>query len=215
MEITYIAHSCFKIKGQDLTIVIDPYDASIGYKVPKMSADVVLLSHDHFDHSNKDAVSGYRLLINTPGEYDVAGTSIVGYPTFHDDTLGVDRGKNTIFYINIDGFSILHLGDLGHELSKDTIERLPDIDILIIPVGGVYTINAETATKVISSIEPGLVIPMHYQTKDLKLGEKLETLDKFLNVMGIDNPKAVSSLKLGKRTDIPEDSEVIVLEYTA
>lgn len=215
MEITYIGHSCFKIKGQNLTLVTDPFDGSIGYKVPKLKADVLLMSHDHFDHANKDAVSDYKLLIDGPGEYEASGVTIIGLPTFHDDSLGVDRGKNTIYAITIDNFTILHLGDLGHELSKETLERLPEIDVLMVPIGGIYTIDAKTAVKVISSIEPSYVIPMHYQTAELKLGESLDTLEKFMDEMGLETHKTLDMLKLSKRGDVSEETEVVVLKHTA
>lgn len=215
MEITYIAHSCFKIKGQNLTIITDPYDDSIGYKVQKLKGDLLLISHSHSDHDNTDSVSDVRMTLTSPGEYEIAGVSIVALPTFHDDKMGADRGKNVIYHISIDGFSILHLGDLGHELSKDTLERLPEVDILMVPVGGVYTIDPDTAAKVISSIEPSIVIPMHYQTQDLKLTPELSALPKFLNAMGVDNPKTLETLKINKRNEIPEDTEIVVLKYTA
>ena len=121
MEITYIGHSCFKIKGKTLTVVIDPYDPKIGYKLPKLSADVVLVTHDHFDHNNSAAVSDSRLVIDTPGEYEVGGVFIYGRGVYHDDKQGAERGKNTMYLISIDGIDILHVGDLGHELSKEDI----------------------------------------------------------------------------------------------
>ncbi len=212
MEITYIGHACFEIKGEKTTIVIDPYDKQIGYDMPEMKADILITSHDHFDHSNIDAVSGYKLLINGPGEYEVDGTFIYGFSTFHDAKGGEERGKNTVYLIDIDGFSLVHLGDLGHELSKDTLEKISEVSVLMVPVGGIFTIDAKTATKVISSLEPGIVIPMHYQTKDLKIGETLAGVDKFLDEMGIDDAKQAKSLKLKNLKDVPEETEVVVLK---
>ncbi len=215
MEITYLAHSCFEIKNDNLTLLIDPFEDKIGYKMPKQQCDVLLVSHGHYDHANKSGVTGYRLLIETPGEYEVAGVSIMGLPTFHDATEGSERGKNNIYVIEIDGINIMHLGDLGHELSKDTLEKLPEIDVLMIPVGGIYTIDAKVASKVISSIEPGIVIPMHYQTAKLTVDENLAGVDKFLEEMGVETPKNSNKLKLSKRSDIPEETEVLVLNPTA
>lgn len=212
MEITYIGHSCFEIKGDKTTVVIDPYDKKIGYDMPKMTADILVMSHDHFDHANKDAVSGYKLMIEGPGEYEVDGTFIYGFQTFHDAQEGAERGKNTIYQIDIDDFSVLHLGDLGHELSKETLEKMSEVDVLLVPVGGVFTIDAKTATKVISSLEPGFVIPMHYQTKDLTIGQELAGLDKFLEEMGIEDAKQAKSLKIRSDKDIPEETETIVLK---
>ncbi|EKE00397.1 MAG: Zn-dependent hydrolase of the beta-lactamase fold-like protein, partial [uncultured bacterium] len=165
MEITYIGHSCFKIKGKENTVVIDPYDPSdVGYKLPKLEGDIVLISHSHKDHSNKEGVYGYRVVIDTPGEYETKGTVIYGIEVFHDEKEGTERGGNVMYLVEMDGFNILHMGDLGHTLSKETLERIPDIDVLLIPVGGTYTIDAETAVDVISDIEPGIVVPMHYLT---------------------------------------------------
>ena len=215
MEISYIGHSSFKIKGKDVTLIIDPYDPKLtGYKWPKQTADVVLLSHEHKDHAYLEGVSGYRLLVKTPGEYETAGTFIYGVKTYHDSKQGKERGGNIIFQIIIDGISVLHLGDLGHELATETLEKLSDVDVLMIPVGGKYTIDAKTALKVISSIEPYIVIPMHYQTDDLTgFKEKLDDLKVFMEEIGIEGNgvKSVDKLTLRSRSDIPEESEVYIL----
>lgn len=213
MEITYIGHSCFKVKGKELSLVIDPYDAKIGYKLPKIDADVVLSSHDHSDHSNKAGVSGSRFVIDSPGEYEISGVFINGLATFHDDSGGSKRGKNTIYSIDIDGFTLLHLGDLGHELSDETLEHIGTVDVLMIPVGGFYTIDAEIAAKVISSIEPGIVLPMHYKTSDSGASSaNMADLDKFLDEMGVSKTAQRSEkLKLTSKSDIPEETEIIVL----
>lgn len=215
MEITYIGHSCFKIKGKNASLVIDPYNPkSTGYKMPKQSADTVLLSHHHDDHNFIESVIDYKLLIETPGEYEFSDIFVYGIKTFHDDKKGEERGLNTIYQIEIDDFTLLHLGDLGHELSQDTLEQITDTDVLFIPVGGVYTINAQVATKVISSIEPSIIIPMHYQTKDLKLPSELDELDKFLEEMGVQksNVKEEPKLRLNYKTDLPEEGAIYILD---
>jgi L-ascorbate metabolism protein UlaG (beta-lactamase superfamily) len=214
MEITYIGHSCFKIKDKELTIIIDPYDPKkLGYKLPKLEADVLCLTHNHSDHSYKEGVVGYRLLIDGPGEYETKETFIYGIEVYHDDKDGSERGTNTMYLIEMDGFNILHTGDLGHELSKETLEKIPNVDVLLICVGGTYTIDAETASQVISDIEPAIVVPMHYQTDDLTgLSEKLDKVDKFLNEMGVEGSvKKEDKLKLTSKNDLPEDTEVVVL----
>lgn len=213
MEITYIGHSCFKIKGKELSIVIDPYDAEIGYKLPKIDGDVVLSSHDHSDHSNMSGVSGSRFVVDAPGEYEISGVFINGLATFHDDSKGSKRGKNTIYSIDIDGFTLLHLGDLGHELSDETLEHIGTVDVLMIPVGGFYTIDAEVAAKVISSIEPGIVLPMHYKTADSgAVTAEMAELDKFLDEMGVSKTaQRLEKLKLTSKSDIPDETEIIVL----
>ncbi len=213
MEITYIGHSCFKIKGKGVSIVIDPYDPKIGYKLPKLEADVLLTTHDHFDHHNISGVSGYKILIEGPGEYEVNGAFIYGIPTSHDEKGGTERGVQTIYNIDIDGFTLMHLGDLGHELSKETIEKIPNVDVLMIPIGGVFTIDAEKAVKVISAIEPGIVLPMHYKTDDLVGFEKLGGLDKFMDEMGVENNiKKDDKIKINSKGDIPEETEVVILK---
>ncbi|NMB70053.1 MBL fold metallo-hydrolase [candidate division WWE3 bacterium] len=213
MEITYIGHSCFKIKGKESTIVIDPYDSKVGYKLPKLDADILLVSHKHFDHNNVSGVTGYRLFIDTPGEYETKGVFINGYPTKHDAKDGAESGPNTIFLVELEGVRILHLGDLGHELEQSTLEKIDTVDILMVPVGGKFTIDAELAAKVISSIEPGIVIPMHYKTTDLTGVEGLDSLDKFLDEMGVENNvKKLDKLKISGKNDIPLETEIFVLE---
>jgi L-ascorbate metabolism protein UlaG (beta-lactamase superfamily) len=213
VEIVYIGHSSFRIKGKSLTLVIDPYDPKIGYKYPKQKCDLLLTTHDHFDHHYIEGVSDYRLHISGPGEYELQGVFVQGIPTFHDKSSGGDRGVNTIYLIEIDGFYILHLGDLGHELTTESLSSIPNVDVLLIPVGGTYTINAEVAAKVVSSIEPGIVVPMHYGSKDIEGVKDLDGIDKFLDEMGIDNGGTkMPTLKLSSRADIPEETEVIQLE---
>jgi L-ascorbate metabolism protein UlaG (beta-lactamase superfamily) len=215
MKITYIGHSSFIIKGKENTLVIDPYNPnSTGYKYPKQKADLLLTTHFHDDHYYIDGVGDYSLHISGPGEYEKNSSLIYGMPTFHDDQNGDLRGKNTIYEIHIDDFTLLHLGDLGHQLKETTTERISDIDVLFIPVGGVYTIDSSVASRVISSIEPKIVIPMHYQTEDLKLPEKLDKLEKFLNEMGVDETKQLDELVLKSKSDIPDETEVTLLNPT-
>lgn len=216
MEITYIAHSCIKIKGKDLTLVIDPYNPDYtGYKLPKLNADVVLVSHNHEDHNFKQGVEDYKLLVDGPGEYEIKDVYIYGIPTFHDATQGSERGKNTMYLIYIDGFTILHCGDLGHELESETLENISNLDVMIIPVGGTYTLDSKTATKVISSLEPIITIPMHYKSATVtSLSANLEPVSEFLDEMGIKDNGELDKLKLNKKTDLPDESQVIVLTPT-
>lgn len=212
MEITYIGHSCFKIKGKDVTLVIDPYDPKIGYKLPRLECDILLSTHNHFDHHYIEGVSGYKLLVDTPGEYETEGVFIYGIPVYHDDKDGKERGQMTVFLIDIDGLTLLHLGDLGHSLSKETLEKISDVDVLMIPVGGKYTIDAEIAAEVISEIEPGYVIPMHYKTNDLAGIKDVDGVDKFLDEMGVENNiKKDDKLKISGKSDVPDDTQVVIL----
>ena len=213
MEISYISHSCFKIKSKALDLVIDPYEPKqTGYKLPKLTADVVLTSHDHFDHNYIEGVSEFKHKITGPGEYEINDVFIRGLPSFHDANQGADRGKNTMYVIDVEGFALMHLGDLGHELQKETLEMIPDIDVLFIPVGGHYTIDAKTAVKVISSIEPGIVVPMHYKVNQgVTVTEELSTLQDFLSQMGAEKPQTVEKLKISSRNDVPGETTVIVI----
>ncbi|MFA6981420.1 MAG: MBL fold metallo-hydrolase [Patescibacteria group bacterium] len=214
MDITFIGHSCFQIRGKECTLVVDPYDPKhVGYNLPKLNADAVLVTHHHPDHDNAAGVYNTRIVIDGPGEYEVNGVTILGYKTFHDTKNGAERGDNTIFLIDVEGLNILHLGDLGHDLPDEVLSELPGIDVLLIPVGGNYTIDAQTASKVISSIEPNFVVPMHYATPDLKFEKDLEPLEKFLDEMGVENgsKKGQDKLTLSSKSGNLEETEVIVL----
>lgn len=214
MEITYIGHSCFKIKDKTISLVIDPYDPKIGYKLPKLSADVVLVTHNHFDHNYIEGVSDYRLLVDGPGEYEVGGCFIYGKSVDHDEKNGEERGKVTMYLITIDDFNILHLGDLGRELTQEEMERIPNVDVLMIPVGNKYTIDEKTAVKVISALEPSYVIPMHYKTKDLTGIEGLSGVEEFLEEMGVgdDVKKDLDKLVLNSKASLDGDTQVVVLK---
>ncbi len=213
MEITYFGHSCFKIRTKDLALVIDPFDpAKLGIKLPKLEADAVLITHNHFDHNYKEGVSGYRLVVEGPGEYELSGVNIFGIFVNHDDKGGAERGKTTMYYIESGGESVLHCGDLGDTLDETILAKFGQVTALLIPVGGVYTIDAEKAAKVISSIEPAYVVPMHYRMDGSKLVD-LDPLEKFLDEMGIENgtTKKLSSLKITE-ADNENETQVIVLE---
>jgi len=213
MELTYFGHSCFRIKVKDLTIMVDPFDpAKLGLKLPKLAADVVLITHNHFDHSFKEGVSGYRLLVDGPGEYEIGGVSIFGISVNHDDKGGADRGKTTMYYISCDDASVLHCGDLGHVLDDATLQKFGAVTALLIPVGGKYTLGAEEASKVISSIEPAFVVPMHYKMDSSKI-QDIDGVEKFLDETGIhDNGvKKSSSLRISS-SDNESDTQVVVLE---
>lgn len=213
MTITWLGQSCFKIQDKDATLVTDPYEASVGFKLPRLSADIVTVSHDHYDHNNVGAVSGVNgspFVISSPGEYEVKGIFVYGIPSWHDKSEGKERGSNTIYRIQVEGISIVHLGDLGHTLSEETIGKLEGVDILLIPVGGKWTIGAHEAVEVISELEPRIVIPMHYKIPGLKVD--VESVDKFLKEMGASKAEKLPKLKIARK-DLPqEETKVIILE---
>lgn len=212
MIITWQGHSCFKIQdkiGPDgVTVVTDPFNKEIGLKVPNFEADIVTVSHDHKDHNNVEALRGKPFVIECAGEYDFKGVLIEGIDSYHDDQKGTERGSNIMYRIEIDDISVAHLGDLGDILDNSQIEKLIGTDVLLIPVGGTYTLDAKKAVEVISQIEPRIVIPMHYKTKDLKID--LDVIDKFIKEIGI-TPSYEEKLKISKK-DLPqEDMELVIL----
>lgn len=185
MEITYLGLAAFKLKGS-ATVVTDPYSRQVGWAFPKVNADIVTVSHDHFDHNNAAGVGGTAqravpLVIQAPGEYEANGVAVYGYATFHDSNKGAQRGKNTVYLIYLDGLRVAHLGDLGHELSEKQVEELGGVDVLLIPVGGKYTLGPKEAAGVVEEIQPGIVIPMHYHLPGLaEQFSALAPVDEFM-----------------------------------
>lgn len=214
MEITYIGHSAFKIKGKSAIVVTDPFDEKmVGFKFPKIEADVVTVSHQHKDHNNVEAVEGNPVVITGPGEYEVKGVKIIGVSTFHDDEKGAKRGANTIYHIKIDGISIVHCGDLGHKLDDKIIETLDGVDILILPVGGFYSLSASQASELASQLEPKIIIPMHYNHKALNQDGfgQLTPVDVFEKEMGKEGLQPVEKLVVTKER-LPAELTLVVLE---
>ena len=211
MDVTWHGHSCFAIKGKDVTAVIDPFK-DIGLKEPKkLTADILLLSHDHFDHSNVAAVTGDPYVVDVPGEYESHGVMIEGIPTYHDDQQGADRGRNTVFSFTIDGTHFVHCGDLGHALDNDTVQQLGNVDVLMIPVGGEYTIDAKTAADIVKQIQPRITVPMHYDVPGLKIPKKLKGVEDFLKQVGAKVTKPEKTTWKFKQADLPEDEAQIVV----
>ena len=218
MNIIWYGQSCFQIsssqgKNNHVSIIIDPFGGDIGLKLPrKLEADIVLVSHDHFDHNNIKAVSGSPLIIEGPGEYDARGVFIQGISGYHDNSQGAERGNVTIYIIEAEGMRICHLGDLGQkELSSDQLEKIGEVDILIIPVGGVYTIDADEAIKIMAQVEPKITIPMHYQIPKLKI--KLGGIDKFLKALGMKSLEPLPKLSIKKKDISSEEAKIIVLQH--
>lgn len=185
MKLKWYGQACFLLTNDDgKKILMDPFNEMGDYRLPDTKVDIVSVSHEHFDHNNTKDVKGSFKLFNKPGYYTLDDISIIGIHSFHDNLRGSIRGDNTIFKYKIDGLSICHLGDLGHSLTTEQISKLGHIDILMIPVGGVYTIDAKEAYHVVQQINPTITIPMHYQTEALdKTNLKLDPVDHFLNLM--------------------------------
>ncbi len=190
MNITWYGQSCFlitvqkkKTSKEKVSILIDPFDEKAGLKIPEIEASVVLVTHDHFDHNNIKAVKGDPFVIDSPGEYELHNVFIQGTQSYHDQEKGAKRGLNTIYTLEIEGVRICHLGDFGEkELSTDQMKEIGEVDVLMVPVGGVYTIDAKEATRVISQIEPRIVVPMHYKIEGLDAD--IDDLSPFLKAIG-------------------------------
>lgn len=209
MEITYLGHSCFKIAGKKINILTDPYDPEVvGKKMPKQDADVVIVSHAHKDHNYLTALKNEDyLLLDSPGEYEIKDSEFVGVDAFHDEKKGEERGKVTMFAFDVDGVKVAHLGDLGTELTSAQLDCLDGVDVLLIPVGGVKVIDAETAVKVINQIDPKVVIPMHYgKITNLEFAP----VEKFFHEMAV-TPEAQDKLKLTVK-DLPLELQVVYLK---
>ena len=214
MTINWYGQSCFKISNQGghLTLVIDPFDKSIGLTPPRGAADLVLVSHAHRDHNNIKAVAGEPFVVNGPGEYEVKGVSISGIVSYHDKKEGAERGLNTIYLIEMDKIKICHLGDFGQEkLSDSQLEAIGEVDILMIPVGGKYTINASEAAKIAKQIEPRLIIPMHYKISGLTVDGLADAKD-FLKEMGVEEKIIVDKLTLKEKDLSSKEMEVVLFK---
>ncbi len=220
MQIQWFGQSCFKLIAKNAdkttTIITDPYHSEYGLKkLPRLSADIVTISHDHKDHSNSKAVKGTEnhpdpYVISGPGEYEISNVFIYGISSWHDNKQGKDKGENIIYLMNVEKINIAHLGDLGQtELTDQQLETMNNVDILLIPVDGKYTLNAEQATKIVAQVEPRIVIPMHYKIPGLKLD--FDSVDKFIKQMG-GKAEELDKLRINKK-DLPqEETKLIVLK---
>jgi len=210
MDISWLGHSCFRIRGSHTTVITDPYSPDLGYSLGKPTAHIVTVSHQHPGHAYTQGVGGKPKLVTGPGEYEINGVLIIGVATFHDKEKGSERGKNTIYLMEIDEISVCHLGDLGHVLTAEQVEELENVDVLLLPTGGVSTINAPMATEVVRQLEPKAVIPMHYKTEALR--RELEPVEKFLKEIG--DEQVISQPKLSfTRSSLPTSTQVFLLNY--
>lgn len=210
MEIYWLGHSCFRIKGSSATVITDPYAPDLGYSLGQPAANIVTVSHSHPGHSYVQGIASQPKLVSRPGEYEISNVLIIGVASFHDSEEGKNRGKNTVYLMEIDEISVCHLGDLGHVLSAEQLEEIDKVDILLLPVGGVSTIDAPLAAKIVRQLEPKIVVPMHYRTD--ASSQELESVDRFLKEMGagevIPRPKLVVT-----KSNLPLTTQVFLLNY--
>lgn len=214
MKIKWFGHSCFMITSESgIKILIDPYKNMLGYKLPEeIEADIVATSHEHGDHNYIQAVKGNFVHINGIGRFSEHGIEIKGVETFHDKVSGAKKGKNTIYNFKIDGINVCHCGDLGHTLNSNVVKEIGNVDILLLPVGGGFTIGAFDAVNVMKQLGPTLIIPMHYRTKALGiLGLKFDKVDKFISASEL-QAKEYTELELNS-INIKDYSGIAVLKY--
>ena len=217
MTIQWLGQSCFKIQTKnslvEATIVCDPFGPETGLKMPKVQSDIVTVSHQHKDHNDVENIKGEPFIVDTPGEFETKDIMIYGIPSFHDAKNGQERGLNTIYKIVTEEINIVHLGDLGDDLTNDQLDRMGNVDILLIPVGGTYTIDGKKAADIVSKVEPRLVVPMHYKIPGIKY-EELTTADDFIKHCGLPAENS-DKLKITKK-DLPqENTKLVVLSPSA
>jgi L-ascorbate metabolism protein UlaG (beta-lactamase superfamily) len=207
MEISWLGHSCFQLRGKNVTLITDPFSPQLGHSLGKISAPIVTISHNQPGHNYADGIGGDPRIVHGPGEYEISDVLITGVASYHDDKHGQELGRNTIYIIHMDDLIICHLGDLGHILQEEQLEEVADADLLLVPIGGQHTINAAQAAEVISQVEPHIVIPMHYS---LPTGDAPNPLDKFCREMGIEaiNPQPKLSIT---HSTLPAETQVVIL----
>jgi L-ascorbate metabolism protein UlaG (beta-lactamase superfamily) len=212
LKVKWLGHASFLISSEaGLKIITDPYPQGSGlsYTPINEAADIVTMSHDHFDHNNVSSVPGKPQVITGSGVKTIEGVQFRGIDTYHDGSQGKERGPNTAFCFSVDGINLCHLGDLGHRLSQEQISEIGSIDILFIPIGGVFTIDAKMAGTVVNDLKPKIVMPMHYRT--VKCDWPLNTVDDF--VVDKKNVNRMNSSEIEfKGGKLPEVTEIVVLQ---
>lgn len=213
VTVTWLGHSMFLLSLNDtLKIVIDPYDDTVGYALPDVSADIVLVSHRHFDHDNVKLVKGRPKVVDATGETSLKGITFKGIPSVHDDKDGTLRGLNTIYVWEMGGIRFAHLGDLGVMLSDEQIKQIGQIDVLFPPVGGFFTIDAATAARIVEVLKPKIVFPMHYKTEVMGENFPIAGVNDFLAGKKTVKRVGKNSITL-KNEELPEEVSIYVLNY--
>lgn len=210
MEIKWLGHSSFLIKDKKgRTLLTDPFDESVGYDVYTGDANVVTISHHHFDHDYTEKITGSPEIIDKVGFFNICDIDIKGIPSYHDNVQGAKRGENVIYVFKIDDYRICHLGDLGHVLTLKDADEIGDIDILLIPIGGNYTIDGKEAAVVCKLLNPKLVIPMHFKTSVVEI--PIEGAESFLSYM--QNGERIHSNTLKLEGTLEGSNMVKILEF--
>jgi L-ascorbate metabolism protein UlaG (beta-lactamase superfamily) len=209
MEITWLGRACFRIRAKEATVVTDPPDKSTGYSLGRPTADIVTVSHSDPAHSYVDGIAGSPRRIDGPGEFEIAGASIVGVTTWRGKERQPESGRNIAFVIELEDLRIGHLGGIGHVPTSDQLEEMGAVDILLVPVGGGDSLDATPAAETVNLIEPKLVIPMNYRTDIDKA--KLDPVDRFLKEMGGQKPETHAKVTV-TRSSLPEETQILVVD---
>ena len=213
MDVTWLGQSCFRLRGKNAAVVTDPFPPSLGLRLPRQEAEVVTVSHEHENHSYLQAVREGAFEIKGPGEYEIAGVSVIGLSTFHDTEKGARRGRNTVYLIEIDDVTVCHLGDLGHPLGDAEAETVSSVDVLLVPVGSRTAISAAQAAEVVRQLVPRYVIPMHYAMPGLKV--QLDGVERFLKEMAVTAVEPMPKLSVQATSSTEFETKVVVLEPKA
>ena len=212
MQITWYGHSCFLLTTENgYSILTDPCDRDTGYDLHDIVCDAVTVSHNHHDHNCLSGVTGTPLVIRTAGEHKAGGLSVTGFESYHDDAEGAKRGNNIVFRFDIDGLNVLHLGDLGHMLSDELIAKIGPVDVLLAPIGGVYTINASTASKLADALRAKVLIPMHYKTPVLHFN--IEGLEPLLAANASRRVHSLNANTAALTRESLGDNRLLILDY--
>lgn len=210
MEITWLGHCCFRIRAKEATVVTDPCDKSTGYSLGRPTADLVTVSIDDPGHNHVSGVAGDPRVVNGPGEFEIAGASVVGVTTYRDKDKGSVAGRNIAYVIELEDLRVCHLGGIGHVPTSDQVEEIGNVDILMVPVGGGDSLDAPPAAETVSLIEPKLVIPMHFKTDIEKAA--LNPVERFLKEMGAKTTESHAKIAV-TRSSLPDETQILVLDY--
>ncbi len=206
LQIRWHGHSCFGITNE-ITLVTDPHDGkSIGIHAPNVTGDIVLVSHDHYDHNSVKSVEkeGAKIITDTR-KRNIANVEIKGIESFHDGCRGEKRGNNIIYKFTMEDITFCHMGDLGHDLDEDTVQKIGDVDILFIPIGGTFTLDAKQAWRIIKKVKPRIAVPMHYKIGGLSL--PITGIEPFLEESKYEILKVGNEIDIEKE-DLPEEPEI-------
>lgn len=211
VRVSWLGHAMFLLEdGSGHRLVTDPYGEEVGYSLPRLMADIVLVSHDHFDHANVGLVEGEPLVVRDAGRREIDDIVIQGFPTFHDSSGGKERGLNTVFRIEMQGLTFVHLGDLGHILGEDLISELKGADVLFVPVGGTFTVDDRQAAELVRALAPRIAVPMHFRNAGCNF--PILTEEPFLERFSAVERVGKRPIYIDPR-ELPEPTVILVLDF--